>query len=75
MTESTDTTDLSRRRVVLGELVATEGEAGVVVGAGAVGLPEVDERPGHRLAVGGDHRAGEYELGAAGAGADVGPLR
>src|SRR3981189_3502209 len=59
----------------VGVLVAAQAEAGVVVVAGVVGLPQVEQRMGHGLAGRVEHEAGELDRAALHAGLDqVGAL-
>src|SRR5688572_10260131 len=52
----------------IGELMAAEPVAGVVVLAGIVRLPEVDERARHRAAAAGEHHSRDRQPGAFQAG-------
>src|SRR5712671_32605 len=59
----------------VGVLVAAQAEAGVVVVAGVVGLPQVEQRMGHRPAGRIEHEAGELDRTTLHAGLDqVGAL-
>src|ERR1700716_2076140 len=59
----------------VGVLMAAQPEAGVVVVAGVVGLPQVEQRMGHGLAGRVEHEAGELDRAALHAGLDqVGAL-
>src|SRR5262249_42594950 len=60
---------------LVGEEVAAIAEAGIVVFAALVGVPEIDQRPRHRPAGAREHHAAELDQPAAGAGlGEVGAL-